>query len=271
LDYPRLDVVSLVASDAVRSARGTLLAVLAPGALPGGNWIAAAVPYFADPAVAAVVVPTVAPPGIAGRELLAAAVLESRLGGGSRRPRYLPGNVRTVADYPAWTVVLRRDEYLASLEASVDGETLVAWLASRGRVTVYTPDASVSERPPPLVRPHLQGTFRHARARGAAARRTRGNSLSRATALSFAPPIFALLALLLVAVGGPWRSAGLVVLLAYALALVVSGVFTGLRFRSLFVGLLEPLAVLATQAVYVSGFLAGLTRRRRPRSGDRDP
>jgi len=258
LDYPQLELVPL------RSARGSVLAVLAPGAVPGGNWVTAAVPYFADPEVAAVVVPTVAPPGISGRELLAAAVLESRLGGGSRRPRYLPGNVRVVSDYPARAVVVRREDYLPALDEGVDGEALVAWLAERGRTTVYTPDASVSERPPPLVRPHLRATFRHARARGAAARHTRGNSLSRATALSFAFPVLALLALAAVVLGGASRSVGLVVLLAYGAVLLASGVFAGLRFRSPVVGVLEPLAVLATQAAYVGGFVAGLAGGRKP-------
>ena len=68
-----------------RAASGEVLGVLRPGARPASNWIAASVPFFADPTVAAVVSPTVAPLRASTREQAAAAVLESRLGGGSRR------------------------------------------------------------------------------------------------------------------------------------------------------------------------------------------
>ena len=114
---------------------------------------------------------------------VSAAVLESRLGGGSRRFRYLPGNVHVARDQPARTVVVRRDDYLAALEEGVDSDHLVAWLAERGRETVYTPDASVSSAPPPVFGPHVRATLRHARARGEAARRTRGGSVGGSTVL----------------------------------------------------------------------------------------
>ena len=75
---------------------------------PAGNWVTAAVPYFADERVAAVVCPAMAPLATPLRERAAAAVLESRLGTGFRRMRYLPGNVRVVPDDPAESVVIRR-------------------------------------------------------------------------------------------------------------------------------------------------------------------
>src|SRR5262249_41878345 len=57
LDSPRLEL-----ADSPATAQGELLAILADRARPAGNWIAAAVPYFADEGVAAVVVPTLTPP-----------------------------------------------------------------------------------------------------------------------------------------------------------------------------------------------------------------
>ena len=247
LDYPRLEV-----SD---EPSGELVAVLAAGSRPAGNWVSAAVPFFADPEVSAVVVPLVASLEGDLRSRVAAAVLESRLGSGSRRSVYFPGNVRVVNDHAAGDIVVRRGDFLAARSAGIDTDGLVSWLSERGRRTVYTPDASVSAAPPPLVGPHLAATLRHARARGAAARRSRGGSLSLASALSLAPAAAALVGAALVIAGGGLRTAGIVLLLAYAAALVISGIHAAARFRSPAVGVLEPIAVVATQAAYLAGFL----------------
>jgi glycosyltransferase involved in cell wall biosynthesis len=258
LDYEPLELAPSPAE-----ARGEIVAVLSGGARPAGNWISAAVPFFADSGVAAVVTPTLAPLRAGLRELVAAAVLESRLGGGSRRSSFFPGNVRAVADYPAENVVVRRDDYLAAGAAGVDDEELVAWLAARGRRTIYTPDTSLAASPPPLVRPHLRGVLHHARARGLAARRTSGRSLSAATALSLAPVAAAVVGVVMLVAGGALETVGLVLVLAYAAALLLSGLHAAVRFRSVRVGALEPPAVMGSQVAYLVGFVRGLTKRRR--------
>src|SRR5205807_7667760 len=202
-------------------ARGEVVAVLAPGARPAGNFVAAAVPYLVRGDVAAVVAPAVVPRDASIRERAAAAVLESRLGGGSRRARYLPGNGRVTDDYPADSFVVRRDDFLGAIRAGAADE-LVGWLAERGRPTVYTPDTMVSAAPPPLFGPHLRATFRHASARGAAAWRTRGTSLSSATTLSLVPAGCALLGAVL-ATAGPSDSRHSGMLLLGAYGAVVAG------------------------------------------------
>ncbi len=261
LDYPRLYLVEPADRDqAIRAARGEILAVLAPGARPAGNWVTAAVPYLASDDVAAVVAPTLAPAGASLRERAAAAILESRLGGGSRRFRYLPGNVRTLQDHPAESCVVRKADYREAREAGVDDERLVAWLAARGKRSIYTPDTSVAETPPPLLRPHLRGTLDHARARGAAARRTSGRSLSAATTLSLLPAAAAALGVSLLAAGSKQAGVGLVG--AYGAAVLGSAAHSALRFRSLPVGLLTAPALIATHATYVAGFVDGLARGR---------
>ena len=254
LDYPHLEVVHEREPSA---ARGELLAVLRPGARPAGNWLSAAVPFFADRDVAAVVVPVLAPLRATLRVRLAAAVLESRLGGGSRRSGYFPGNVRTVVDCPLEGVVVRKADYVAARAAGVDDDELVAWLAARGRRTVYTPDTSIAATPPPLIRPHLAATYRHGRARGVAARRTRGRSASRATALSLVPVAAGLAGLVILLADEGLRTVAFALLLVYAGALAASGIHAAVRFRSLAVGLLEPIAVLVSQAVYAGGFVLG--------------
>jgi glycosyltransferase involved in cell wall biosynthesis len=259
VDYPELELLSPAAS--AESARGGILAVLGNGARPAGNWIAATIPYFGRHDVAAVVVPTVTPHGASVVERAAAAVLESHLGGGSRRSQYLPGNVRVIDDYPADSVVVRKEDFVAAKRAGVDGAELVGWLAERGRRTVYTPDTMVSAAPAPLFLPHLRSTLRHASARGAVARRTNGASVSSATTLSLLPAGCAALgsALLLFGPRGA-HDAGVVLVGAYGAAVAGSAVLAALRFRSLPVGLLAAPALVLTQATYVAGFVRGLTR-----------
>jgi glycosyltransferase involved in cell wall biosynthesis len=254
LDYPHLEPAATP-----QDARGELVAFLHRGARPAGNWVTAAVPFFADPEVAAVVAPVVAP--LRGRlsERVAAAVRESRLGGGSRRSSFFPGNVRVVGDNSAESIVVRRGDYLAGLAERVGDDELVSWLAARGRRTIYTPDTSLAAAPAPLVRPHLAGVFRHARVRGRAARRTQGRSLSAATALSLMPAAAAIVGAAFLIAGGVVHIAGLVLVLTYAAALVLSGIHAAVRFRSLVVGALEPLAVVASQVAYLAGFVRGLT------------
>jgi glycosyltransferase involved in cell wall biosynthesis len=258
LDYAQLEVVH-----DVRDATGELVAVLTEDARPAGNWLAASVPFFADPHVAAVVVPTVTPLRVSVSRRAAAAVLESRLGGGSRRARHFPGNVRVVTDYPAAGVVVRRSDYLAALDAGVDRERLVAWLHERSRRTIYTPDTSVSAVPPPVFRPHLQATLEHARARGSVARLGRGRTLSVATAFSLLPAACAVIGLVLLFVGGGVaRDVGALLVVAYAACVVASALLAATRFRSLRAGLLVAPALISTQAVYVAGFVRGFLRPR---------
>jgi Glycosyl transferase family 2 len=264
LDYPKLDVVRPEdAGEGADRPKGELVAVLAPGASPAGNWIGAAVAYIARREVAAVVTPMLSPSSGSPGEHAAAAILESRIGGGSRRFRYLPGNVHLVSDYPAESCVMRRSDYLAARAANVDGEHLVSWLWERGRRTVYTPETSIAASPPPLLRPHLRGTLRHAQARGAAARRSRGQSVSAATLLSLLPAAAAVLGVVLVAAGsGPARELGVALLVAFVLAVVGSAALAAVRFRSISVGLLVAPGLVATQAAYVAGFVDGFVRGR---------
>ena len=250
-DYPLLDSCATAAE-----ATDELLAVQAPGARPAGNWIAASVPFFAAEDVAAVVCPTMAPPGGPLRELLAAAVLESRLGGGSRRMRSVPGNLRVVADHPAENVVVRRREWLAGRDAGVPRRALVAWLQRRGLRTVYTPETVVVQPPPPALRQLLQAVAADGVARGEAARRSRGRSASGTTAVALAPTIAGIVGISLLA-SGRAQQAGATLTAAFGLTFLGSAALAGLRFRSAAVAALVPPTLLAVQAAYVAGFARG--------------
>jgi glycosyltransferase involved in cell wall biosynthesis len=253
-DYPALEPCALEAASG-----GGLVARVAPGARPAGNWVAASVPFFAASDVAAVVCPTVAPTRGPLRDRLSAAVLESRLGGGSRRMRHVPGNLRLVADHPAENVVARRSDIEAARAANVSDRRLVAWLAERGRRTVYTPDTVVVQPPPPALRPLLRAAAADGRARGVVARRTRGRSASGATLAAFAATAAGAVGVGLLLLGEDDRAAPGATLIGASLAVFgTSAVTAGVRFRSGMVGVLLPPTVLATQAAYFGGFAVGL-------------
>jgi glycosyltransferase involved in cell wall biosynthesis len=260
LDYPRVEVSS--------TGEGELVGLLGPGVRPAGHWLSAAVPYFSRAEVAAVVTPLLAPSDATVRERAAAAVLESHLGGGSRRSTYLPGNVGYVDDYAGDCVVVRRGDRDAAESAAVEPDELVGWLAERGRRTVYTPDTIATVSPAPLYRPHLRATLAHGVSRGAAASRTGGGSLSGATALSVLPAGCAAAGAVLLAAPGT-RPAGAVLLGGYGALVAGSAALAGVRFRSARVALHAAPGLVATQAAYVAGFAAGLAQSRSspPRSG----
>ena len=264
LDYEPLEI--LRASDTATgaaAANGELVAILQHGARPASNWLTAATPYFARPDVASVVVPSLTPASATLRERAAAAVLESWLGGGSRRSRYFPGNVHVVRDHVADSFVIRRSDYVDLHAAGAHDSEIVERLAERGRLTVYTPDTLIATTPEAVFGPHLGGTLRHATARGAAARRTRGRSLSSATTLSLVPAAGAVAGVLSLSVGpagGRRLSEALVV--GYGAIVAGSSLLAALRFRSARVGLLAAPALVLTQASYVAGFMRGLARGR---------
>jgi glycosyltransferase involved in cell wall biosynthesis len=252
LDYEAVETTS--------SGRAELVGVLEQGVRPAGHWLTASVPYFAREDVAAVVSPILAPLSAPTRERTAAAVLESRLGGGSRRSTYFPGNVGFVDDYSGDCVVVRRADYEAARAERVEPDELVGWLAERGRRTVYTPDAIATASLAPLYSPHLRRTLAHARSRGAAARRTRGASLSGATALAVGPAGAAVAGGVMLAAPAT-RAVGATLLGVYGVLLVGSGALAGLRSRSLPVALHAVPGLVATQAAYVAGFAQGVLQR----------
>ena len=143
LDWPNLDVITIVPGERVREAaqRATaeLVAVIEAGAVPSGNFVSATVPFLAREGVGAVVTSKVAPATGSLRARAAAAVRESRIGGGSLYFRYMPGNIRYVTDFPTASFVVRRLlllEFLLSSnrseyrQLSRSGET---WWSTRRR------------------------------------------------------------------------------------------------------------------------------------------
>lgn len=259
LDYPD---VELIEPESLEAAAGELVAVLPERARPAGNWLSASVPFFTRPEVAAVVVPTMAPLHGPLRQRAAAAVLESRLGAGPHRIRFSPGNLRTVVEYPAEGIVVRRADYLEALAEGIEPDRLVSWLSGRGRRVVYTPEAMMVIPPAPVFKEHLDFVRRYGGSRGAAARLMHGTDLGFlriATLLLFGLGLLAIPLLVLVPA---LRSVGLVFLLVYAASLLLAAARGAIRFRSAGVGLLALPALVATHVVFSVGFANGVIRGR---------
>ena len=147
-----------------------LVAFLTPGVLPGTNWLAALLPYFANPDVVAVGGPILPSVSSDLRVVGAAAVYESRFAAGPLARRHLPGNLREVFDQPLDNLLVRRDGALesgafADAAARRDDSDVGRSLAGAGAV-LFTPDAAVVAPMPRLVRPLLSTVHAHARARG---------------------------------------------------------------------------------------------------------
>lgn len=258
LDYADVDRAEPAGSlrASVEAAAGELVAVAGPGAALAGNWLSATVPFLAGPDVAAVVTPRLAPATGSARARGAAALQESRLGGGSLYYRFTPGNLRIVRDYPSDAILFRRAAYL-ELDAEVEAHELTARLSERGGAVVYTPETVIVAPPPPLFAPHLRRLAAYGRSRGRALRRD-GLRSARASTL-------AVLLLWLLVLSAPFAALGAVAtglwLAAAALygALVVLGASIAmLRFRSLRVGLLALVGFPLTHAAYAVAFVRGL-------------
>jgi glycosyltransferase involved in cell wall biosynthesis len=266
LDYPELELIQVAeltpaaAAEAVRNASGTVVAFLDHGELPAGNWLGATVSFLARPEVAAVVTARVAPSAGSTRERAAAGVVESRLGGGSLYFRFTPGNLRFVSDFPAPSIVVRKDDYVAAGEGPLD--ELTSRLVAAGRSVLYTPETVVVASPPPLFGPHLRQAFDYGRRRSGELRQRGLRALRPTTLLPLVLLVFLAIGPIAILVGGLPRTIWLAGAAAYAIAVLASGAIAALRFRGLGVGALTVVGLVARHVVYAAGLLTGLSARR---------
>ena len=266
LDYPNYEV--LVVADltpakvraAVEQARGEVVAFLGSGERPSGNWIAATVPFLGRSEVAAVVAPRLAPHQGPARSRAAAGVAESRLGGGSLYFRSMPGNIRYVADFPTETIVVAKERYEA-LDRDVPLDELVGELIAAGDRVLYTPEAVSVAAPPSLFRPHLRATLSYGRRRARDLRRRGLRALRPTTPLPLVLAAFLVTGPFALLAGGRFAFAWLLGAAVYLAAITLSGVAAAFRFRSVTVGLLTLVGLLATHLVYAAGLAGGLVKR----------
>ncbi len=240
---------------AAEAATTELLAFVEPGGTPSDNFVAATVPFFARPEIAAVVVSKVAPGGGSTRARAAAAIRESRLGGGSQYYRFMPGNIRYVRDFLGASFVVRRSSFL-DLPRDLEDEQVPGALAERGASVLYTPEAFVTAAPEPLFRPHLRNAIAHGRSRGAAIRRRGTSAVRPSTALAVLTTAFV--------TGGwvlgvaPWLGA----IALYWLVVLFRGAMAALQYGSARVGGLVAVGLVLTHVAYIGSLLIGVVRGR---------
>jgi glycosyltransferase involved in cell wall biosynthesis len=262
LDWPEADVARVDVLDAehVRAAalaaHSDVLALVGEGVSPAANWLSATVPYLSSATIDAAVVPKVAPTGGTLLERAAAAVCESRLGGGARYFRYAPGNLRLVDDYPDDTIVVGRDRFLELGDVPLD--EVCSRLTAAGSSVVYTPDTIVADRPEPLFMPRFREAARYGTRRGRHVRARKGTHLRVTTLAPVALLLFLAVTPAAVLAGGPGLRLWLAVAIAYAAVLLAGGALAALRFGSLAIGALTVVGVLGTHLAFGGGFVQGL-------------
>ena len=234
---------------AASQAHGDVLAILEPGARAANNWISATTPFLGREEIVAVVVPKMAPHVGPVRRRAAAAIAESRLGGGSLYFRYTPGNLRYVKDFPGSSVIVDRTRYLA-LGEPVATDDLPLRLSDAGHRVLYTPETVVVAPAPPLFAPHLERTRAYGRRRGGQVRLRGVRALRPSTLLPIALLAFVAFGPVAIILGGAMITVWGIAAAAYLAAISASGVFAALRFRSAAVGVVATAGLVATHVAY---------------------
>jgi glycosyltransferase involved in cell wall biosynthesis len=242
-------------------ASGDVLAFLDDDAYPAVDWLDRALARLEDPTVAAVGGPGVTPPGSSFRERAGGAFYESPFGSGGLRLRFRPlGGVRTVDDWPAYNLLVRREAleavggWASSFYGGEDTKLCLA-LRDAGYTIVYDPAVLVYHHRRPIFAAHLRQVGNVGRHRGHFVRRFQGTS---ARPTYFLPPG----ALLLGLAALPWtlgrprrRRAALIGGVALAAAVAGAAAAEG---EDSTVAAVVPFVVLASHVVYGAQFLRGL-------------
>jgi len=268
LEYPDVTLIEQEAESpaqraaALARADGDVIAFLERDATPAVNWLSASIPFLADPHIAAVVSPRLAPAQGPLRERAGAALQETFLGGGSHYFRFTPGNLRFVKLFPGGNLVARR-AYLEELpERDLHPHLICAALAGRGRLVLYTPETVVVAPSLPLFRPYLARIAALGRSRGRTIREHGLHGLSGGALAPIALVTFLLGGWVLVWLGGAWRLAWALAWAAYLAVVGLNALFAGLRFRSLRLAGLTAVGSIAAHLIYAAGLVLGLLRPR---------
>ena len=267
LEYPDVALIEEDAdtpesrTSALAQADGEVIAFVERNAVPAANWLAASIPFLADPHIAAVVTPRIAPAQGSLRERASAALQETLLGGGSHYFRFTPGNLRFVRLFPGGNLIARR-KYLQELpERDLHPHLVCAALADRGRFVLYTPETVVVAPTPPLFHPYLQQVAALGRSRGNAIRERGMRGLSAGAVGPLALAAFLLLGWVLFSLGGAWEILWATAWALYAAVVLVNALLAGLRFRSLRIAGLTAAGSVAAHFVYAAGVVIGIVRR----------
>lgn len=239
-------------------ATGEVLAFIDDDAYPSRNWLRTAEEAFVQPNVSAIGGPGITPPNSSLRARVGGSIYESFLGSGPLRYRFTPLPRRTVDDYPAYNLMVRR-EALARCggwgTTYYGGEDthLCAALASIDVRISYQPDLIVYHHRRPVFVPHIKQVYNVGVHRGYFMRTGQATSRRVMFLLPLLPP--AALLRMLLRRKTPNRTAAYLTG-AGALIVAASAPGSGVLARLLF----AP-ALIAHHTAYSAGMLRGLTTR----------
>jgi len=239
-----------------------LLVFIEAGGAVSANLLTATVPFFARDEVAAVVLSKVAPSGGTTRERAAAAIRESRFGGGSQYYRFMPGNIRYVSDFRSATYIIRRDAYLR-LPRDVAPEDVPEAIDLAGDRVVYTPEAFVVAPAAPLFAPHLRNAVAYGRARAASLSRRGRSAVRPSTAAVLALAALVAFGWLLVFAGRPWVDVWVAAVAVYVMLVILRALLAALQHQRPGIGALVAVGLVLTHGAYLGGLVSGFAARRR--------
>ena len=248
---------------AARLATGTVLAFLDDDAYPHSDWLAKALPHFADASLAAVGGPAITPPGEGVWAAVSGAVFTSWLGSGPTRMRYWPtGRVRDVDDWPSVNLLVRKNVF-----QNIGGFDTTFWpgedtklcldIVTAGHRIVYDPAAVVYHHRATTFRKHVRQVARYGLHRGHFVRKFPATSRR----LSYFLPSLTLagvVAITALALAMP-ASRAVVGATGAAVVLVITmfALIEAWRSRRALVVLLYPWLLLVTHLTYSTMFIRG--------------
>ena len=244
---------------ALPQASGDVIAYTDDDAYPAPDWLEAAARHFEDPSVSVLGGPGVTPPGSPWRELAGGSVYESPAGSAMLRYRFLPRRARTVDDYPAYNLFVRREalEQVGGWGTTFYGgedTVLCLKLAEKGYPVRYVPDVVVFHHRRPVLAPHMRQVANVGRHRGYFTRAFPETSRRPLYALpALAPAVLALAAV------ACWRRPRVGLPLAAVSYALVAG--ESLRRHPASVALATPVLAAAHHVAYGTAFLRGLLAR----------
>lgn len=249
----------------IDDAEGDIVALLGEKSWPVAQWMERALPYFSDPAIAAVGGPASTATNDSFMARASGRVYANPLVSGNLRYRYEPERVREVDEFPSNNLFVRTDvlRKLNNLKTDIcAGEDTILCMRithDLGKKILYDPWVQVFSHRQPLFLPHVREIGRYALHRGYFAKRLPTTSCKLAYAL---PSLLLTGVLLGAAVAGLHPVLSLLYLAALWLYLLLTLLTSANRNPRLWATVW--LGTMVTHAVYGLQFLRGLFSKSGP-------
>lgn len=278
--YGRYVGPAIKRDDGAKMARGEILAFIDDDAFPEKDWLREVVRTFANSRVAAVGGPGVTPPGAPWQEQLSGWFSASPVGGGPFAYRFLPERKKTVDDFPAMNLSVRRADFLAvggfdsNYWPGEDTKLCLDLVYKLKKKIIYNPKAIVYHHRRPLFLKHFRQNGNYGVHRGYFARilpetsfrlEYFGPSLLLAGLLYIS---FYRLAEIIVSLNRFWMlsvvySLGIVLVAFYCLAVVWNGWWIARRSGNMWFGVISVPVTLMTIMWYGVKFIQGFLSPRK--------